>query len=304
MISHIARRLAYGAASLLALIIAVFFLARLTGNPADLYLPVDTSPELREQFSEARGFNQPVLEQFVRFVSDLAHLDFGVSSRNGEPALAIVFRGAPTTLALTGLTMASAILLGIILGALAAIRPNGIFDRVTSVLTVAGSAAPNFWIAIICILFFSIFLHLLPTSGMGGAKYWILPIVVLILRPLGILAQAVRGGMIGALSSAYVKTARAKGVPAVRIIFIHALRNCLLPVVTIAGDQAVALVNGAVIVETMFAFRGLGSLMLDAIQFRDFAVLQTAVILIAIAIFLLNALIDLIYIALDPRVRT
>jgi peptide/nickel transport system permease protein len=143
----------------------------------------------------------------------------------------------------------------------------------------------------------------LPTSGTGSLWHWIMPIGVLLIRPFGLLVQVVRGAMISALSSAYVKTARAKGVRERSVIFVHALRNATLPVITVAGDQAAGIVNGAVIVESVFGFPGVGKLMIDAITQRDFAIIQAAILVTAIAIFVMNIVIDLAYAVLDPRIR-
>jgi peptide/nickel transport system permease protein len=199
--------------------------------------------------------------------------------------------------------MAIVITSALVIGALAAYRPGGMFDRFASITSLAGASAPEFWVAIIGILFFAVALGWLPTSGTGTAWHWVLPVAVLIIRPLGLLMQVVRGAMITALSSAYVKTARAKGVHERAVIFIHALRNAMLPVITVAGDQAIGIVNGAVVVETIFGFPGIGKLMIDAVLQRDFAVVQAAVLVTAVAIFLMNILIDLAYAVLDPRIR-
>jgi peptide/nickel transport system permease protein len=155
----------------------------------------------------------------------------------------------------------------------------------------------------VAILVFAVGLGWFPTSGTGTPLHWIMPVFVLTLRPFGLLVQVVRGSMISALSSAYVKTARAKGVARKRIIFVHALRNALLPVITVAGDQAASLINGAVIVETIFGWPGIGKLMIDAIIRRDFALIQSCVLVTAVAIFILNIVIDLAYALLDPRIR-
>lgn len=177
------------------------------------------------------------------------------------------------------------------------------FDRVASLISLASASIPNFWVAIVGVLVFSVWLRVLPTSGTGTPWHWILPVTVLFIRPCGVLTQVVRSSMIAALASPYVKTAKARGVRPRVMIFGHALRNAMLPVVTIAGDQAAGMINGAVIAETVFGFPGIGKLMIDSIMFRDFAVIQAAVMITALAIFVLNILIDLIYALLDPRVR-
>ena len=199
--------------------------------------------------------------------------------------------------------MTAAVGLAVLVGALAAYRPGGPFDRIASVISLAGASAPDFWVAITGILVFAVMLGWLPTSGTGTPWHWIMPIVVLLIRPFGLLVQVVRGAMISALSSAYVKTARAKGVRERSVIFVHALRNATLPVITVAGDQAAGIVNGAVIVESVFGFPGVGKLMIDAITQRDFAIIQAAILVTAIAIFVMNIVIDLAYAVLDPRIR-
>ncbi len=209
----------------------------------------------------------------------------------------------PTTLLLAAGAMALALVVAIVAGALAAFRPNGVLDRFVNVISLAGASLPNFWLALVSVLVFAVWLKWLPTSGPGGLSHWVLPILVLFVRPCGLIAQVVRGSMISALSSAYVKTARAKGVRTRVIIFVHALRNAMLPVITVAGDQASGMINGAVVVEMIFGLPGIGKLMLDSIQYRDFAVVQGTVIVTAAAIFLMNILIDLAYAVLDPRIK-
>jgi len=236
MIPYLTRRAVHSAFALLGLLIAVFFLARLTGDPTDLFLPTDAS-------------------------------------------------------------------LAVLVGALAAYRPGGLFDRMGSTFALVGASAPDFWVAITAILLFSVTLGWLPTSGTGGFPFWIMPVTVLALRPFGLLVQVTRGAMLDALASAYVKTARAKGVNERTVIFVHALRNACLAVVTVAGTLAVGLINGAVIVETVFGWPGVGKLMIDAVVQRDFAVVQASIMVTAAAIFLMNVLIDLLYVALDPRIR-
>lgn len=297
-------KLGFGLLSLLGLVVLVFFLARLTGDPSALYLPVDATPDARQEFARLHGFDEPLLMQFGHFLIQAIHLDFGQSLRMPEPAIQLVWDAFPVTLMLALCAMLVAMVTAIIVGALAAARPQGVFDRVSNLLSLIGAAAPNFWIALIGVLVFAVWLDVLPTSGIGGPRYWVLPIAVLALRPLGLLTQVVRGAMMTALSSAYVKTARAKGVRSRAIVFVHALRNALLPVITVAGDQAAGMINGAVVIETVFGFPGIGKLLIDSITYRDFAVLQAAVLITAVAILVMNQLIDLLYGVLDPRTRT
>lgn len=303
MSSFIRKRAFASLISLLGLVVMVFFLSRLTGDPASLFLPVDATEQMRAEFRELHGFNDPLLTQFGRYVWDLLHLDFGESIRRARPAIDVVLEAFVWTLQLAVITMALVTTAAIIVGSLAAFRVGGIFDRIASLTSLIGASAPDFWVAIVAIVVFSVGLGWLPTSGTGSVWHWILPITVLFIRPFGLIVQVVRGAMITALSSAYVKTARAKGVKSRPIIFVHALRNAMLPVITVIGDQAAALLNGAVVVETIFGFPGVGKLMIDAILQRDFNVVLAAIMVTALAIFVMNLLIDLAYSALDPRIR-
>ena len=303
MIPYLTRRAMHSAFALLGLTIAVFFLARLTGNPTDLYLPVDASAADRAEFASKHGYDRPATEQFIRFVGDVMEGDLGFSLRKQRPAMEVVLEAYPTTLKLAGVTLFIGISLAVVVGALAAYRPGGVFDRMGSTFALIGASAPDFWVAIIAILFFSVTLRWLPTSGTGGILFWIMPVTILALRPFGLLVQVVRGAMLDALASAYVKTARAKGVGEVGVVFVHALRNACLAVVTVAGNLAVGLINGAVIVETVFGWPGVGKLMIDAVVQRDFAVVQASIMVTATAIFLMNIAIDLLYAVLDPRIR-
>jgi peptide/nickel transport system permease protein len=304
LIRYLGQRAFHSGFALIGLIIAVFFLARLTGDPTNLYLPIDASMEIRNDFRKKHGFDKPATTQFVVFLGDVSQGNLGFSIRKQRPAFDLVLEAYPTTLKLALTTMALVIVCAVTVGALAAYKPGGVFDRTASISSLSTASAPDFWVAITGILVFAVALRLLPTSGMGdGIEYWIMPVVVLMLRPFGLLVQVVRSSMMNALSSAYVKTARAKGMREKRVIYVHALRNALLSIVTVAGDQTVGMINGAVIVETVFGWPGIGKLMVDSVIQRDYAIVQAAIMVTATAIFTLFILIDLIYVALDPRIR-
>lgn len=303
MSSFIRKRVFASLISLIGLVVMVFFLSRLTGDPASLFLPVDATEQMREEFRQIHGLNDPLLTQFGRYAWDLLHLDFGESIRRARPAIDVVLEAFVWTLQLAVITMVLVTAAAIVVGSLAAFRVGGVFDRIASLTSLIGASAPDFWVAIVAIVVFALGLGWLPTSGTGTVWHWILPVAVLFIRPFGLIVQVVRGSMITALSSAYVKTARAKGVRSRPIIFVHALRNAMLPVITVIGDQAAALLNGAVVVETIFGFPGVGKLMIDAILQRDFNVVLAAIMVTALAIFIMNLLIDLAYSALDPRIR-
>lgn len=296
------RRLFFAFMALFGLLILVFLMARLTGDPAVLYLPDTATEAMRDQFREVNGFNDPILVQLYNYILNALQLDFGMSLRRNVPAMQAVLEAFPWTLRLAGVTVFLAMIIAMTVGPLAAYKPGSIFDRLASVLSLAAASMPDFWLAIIGILFFAVTLGILPTSGVGGPVYWILPVGVLMFRITGTTTQVVRGSMISSLASPYVKAAKAKGMPDHRILFVHALRNSVIAAVTVAGDQTRGLINGAVIVETVFGWPGVGKLMIDAISQRDFAVLQAAVLATAAAIFLLNIVLDLIYNVLDPRI--
>ncbi len=184
---YLARRAVASFISLAGLIVLVFFLARLTGDPTNLYLPLDASLEARAEFAAKHGFNDPLIEQFGRFLGDLARFDLGVSIRKARPALEVVLEAFPTTLELAAITMTGAITLAMVVGSLAAVRPGGPFDRIASVISLAGASAPDFWVAITGILLFAVTLGWLPTSGTGTPWHWVMPIAVLLIRPFGLL---------------------------------------------------------------------------------------------------------------------
>lgn len=303
MIKLVGQRAIASLLSLSVLMVMVFFLSRLTGDPAALFLPIDATEQMKEQFRALHGLDRPILEQFGLYVWDVLHLDFGESLRRARPAIDIVLEAYAWTLPLALITMALVIVAAIFLGSIAAFNVGGVIDRGISVVSLIGASAPDFWIAIVAIVVFAINLAWLPTSGVGTPWHWIMPVGILFIRPFGLIVQVVRGSMLSALSAPYVKTARAKGVKNGPLIFVHTLRNAMLPVVTVIGDQAAALLNGAVIVETIFGFPGVGKLMIDSILQRDFNVVMAAILVTAIAIFIMNILIDIAYSILDPRIR-
>lgn len=302
MLQFILRRALHSLIALVGLLIAVFVLTRLTGDPAALYLPEEASAEQRAAYAVQMGYSDPIYMQFFRYVEGLLHFDFGISMRQQRSAMVAVFEAVPTTLLLSTLALTITVVVAVVVGTLAASRPGGLFDRLATTLSLAGASAPDFWIAIVGILLFAVALGWLPTSGIGGPEYWVMPVIVVALRPTGLLTQVVRGTMISVLSSPYVKTAKAKGLGR-RAMLGHALRSSWLPIITVAGDMAVGMINGSIIAETVFGLNGMGKTLIDAILQRDFAVVQSAVLVIAIAIFILNIAIDILYGLVDPRIR-
>ncbi|WP_432512665.1 ABC transporter permease [Kineococcus sp. SYSU DK001] len=304
MLRFAARRALTSLVPLFVVLLGVFLLARLTGDPAALYLPESATAEQRAEFAAANGFDDPWWRQLLDYLAGVLHLDFGTSLRTGEAAATMALRAFPATLQLAATTMLLAVLAAVVIGSWAAFRPNSVADRISSFLSMTAASVPDFWFAITGVLVFAVVLGWLPTSGVdAGAASWVLPILTLVIRPVGVLTQVVRGAMVSALSAPYVRLARSKGADDLRVVTHHALRNAAAPALTVAGDLTVGLVNGAVVVETIFGWPGIGKLMIDSILGRDFAVLQAAVLLTAVTIFVLNILIDIGYALLDARVR-
>lgn len=303
MTSIILRRLKDSSITLVLFLILVFVLARLTGNPADLYLPLNSTQEMRDDFARQHGLDRPIIVQFARFAADLAQLDFGRSLLRERPAMEVALGAFPRTLQLAAVSLPITVVLAVLVGALAAYKPYRLPARCATLGALTIASIPDFWIAIMGVLWLSVTLGWLPTSGTGDWRHWVLPIAALAIKPAGTLAQVVRGAMVQTLASPYIKAARAKGISKAALIFRHAFRNATLPVITVGGEQLTNLLSGAIVVETIFGWPGIGKAMIDAVIQRDFAVVQAAAILIATAIFLLNILIDLLYARLDPRIR-
>jgi len=300
---YVARRLMHSAFVILGVVILVFLLARLTGDPAVLYLPLLAPEELREAFREEHGLNQPIIVQLGQFLWNVAHLDFGDSLWQHRPAMEVVLSRLPLTLELAAVAVVTAMSIAFVLGTLAALRPLSIFDRVVTAISLVGMTVPTFWLGLILIMVFAVYLDLVPTSGTGGLEYLILPGITLTWPILGRMAQVVRVSMLEQLSAPYIVTARAKGLRQRAVLFKHVARNALIPVITVAGATFIGIANGAVIVETVFGWPGIGKLTIDAIARRDFAVIQAVVFVVAVVVVVLNLLLDLAYAAIDPRIR-
>jgi peptide/nickel transport system permease protein len=300
---YIARRLIQSLFVVLAVVILVFILARLTGDPAQLYLPLHATESMREIYRTAHGLDQPILVQLGYFLLDVVRGDFGNSMWQKVPALPLVLQRLPLTLQLAGATIVVSFVLAFVLGSLSALHPLSLIDRATTFVSLVGVTVADFWLALVLILVFAVHLRWLPTSGTGGLAYLVLPGITLAWRPLGRMAQVVRSSVLEQLSGCYVTTARAKGLTEQAVIVKHVMRNAVIPVLTLAGVEFVGLANGAVIVETVFGWPGIGKLTIDALERRDFAVIQACVFVVAILVVVLNLVIDFIYAAVDPRIR-
>ena len=301
--AYLLRRTGYALLALAGLMIAVFFLVRLTGDPVNLYLPVDASQAARDAMRVRLGLDQPVWLQFLDWAGQMLRFDFGTSLWHNRPALEVVLQALPNTLALGAIALTLAFGGAVLFGSLAALKPGSWFDRLVNLVSQAAASVPDFWLGLMGVLVFAVSFRLLPTSGFGGPIYWVLPVACLFARPFGTLVQIVRGSMIEALNASFVRTARAKGAREGRVTFVHALRTALLPAITVTGDLAAQFAGGGGVVEVVFGFPGIGKLLIDGILKRDFALVQASIFCVAVVIFLINILVDVLYAAVDPRVR-
>ena len=270
-------------------------------------MPPETPFEQREIFREEMGFNRPLVVQYLDFAGNAVRGDFGNSFRAARPATEIVMERLPATLLLTVSATIVATLIAIPLGIISAYKRHSIWDNITTIFVVTGQAMPIFWLGLLLIIIFGVNLRWLPPSGYGDLgvdrlKHMIMPVMVLGFFLAPVTERLVRSGMLDALSQDYVRTARAKGLAERIVLFRHAFRNTMIPVITVLGLQFGQLLGGAVITETVFAWPGVGQLAIDSIRNSDFPVTQAVVVILAVMICLVNLAVDLIVGALDPRI--
>lgn len=301
----IIRRTLQGLVVIVGVTIIVFVVTRLVGDPVKFILPLEATEEQRAARSHELGFDRPILTQFGAYVTDLAQLDFGESLwQRGRGTMDIVGQVLPKTFQLVGAGMLLAVVMAVPLGVVSATRPGTVLDRVLVTTSLLGLSVPQFWLGLILIIVFGVELGWLPTSGTGSFKHLILPALTLALPAAGRLAMMVRSSMIDELNKQYVKTAKAKGMPSVRVVGIHALRNGAIPVITLVGWEVIrALAGYTVIVETVFNWPGLGQTAIQAIERQDLFLLQTIVLVVAVMVVIINVLVDVVYKAVDPRIK-
>jgi len=281
-----------------------FLVLRLVpGDPARLMVPPGTSEKVVDSLRRELGTDQPLIVQFGRFLGGLLRGDLGESFRQGRPVLELVLEALPATLALATTTMLTAVLVAVPLGIVAAYRSGGILDRAILIFSLAGQSVPNFWLGVMLVLVFAIRLQWFPAIGMAGPGSIVLPTLTLALILVAILVRTVRQSMLEALNEDYVRTARAKGMPETKVVLVHALKNAAIPLVTILGLQVGFVLGGAFVVELIFDWPGVGLLALEAIDTRDFPVVQGVVILVAAVFTFANLAVDIAYAYLNPRVR-
>ena len=304
MRSYLLRRLWQSAVTLVGVSVLVFVILRvIPGDPAKMLLPEGAPQAAVEELNRHLGLREPLWVQYGIFLRSVVRGDFGQSFQYRAPALDVVVERLPATVQLTLAAMLLTVLFGVSIGVLTAVRQGTGYDYAGTVLAVLGQSLPNFWLGIMLILLFGVTLRWLPTSGFQGWRSLVLPSLTLAAFPTALLARLTRSSVLEILGQDYIRTGRAKGLTERVVVLRHALRNATIPLLTVIGLQIGTLLGGAVITESIFAWPGMGKLVVDAIFFRDFPVVQTILILSATIFVVINLLVDVLYTTLDPRIR-
>ena len=304
MRAYVLRRLGQAALTLIGVSVLVFLILRvLPGDPAKMLLPEGAPESAVEELNRHLGLREPLYLQYALFVRSVFRGDFGQSFQYRASALSVVTERLAATVQLALAAMVLTVGVGVSLGIVAAVRRGTRYDYVSTVMAVLGQSLPNFWLGIMLILLFGVALRWLPTSGFESGRHVILPAVTLAAFPTALVARLTRSSMLEILGRDFIRTGRAKGLAERAVVLRHALRNAAVPVLTVLGLQIGTLLGGAVITESVFAWPGMGKLVVDAIFFRDFPVVQTVLILSATIFVVINLLVDLLYTVIDPRIR-
>ncbi len=304
MLRYIVRRVLFLIPVLLGVAFCVFTLLYLTpGDPARMVLGDMATDEAIKEFRDKEGLNDPYLVQFGNYVWKAINGDIGRSYSTRRPVMKELLTAFPYTLKLSAFAMIIAILIGIPCGIISAIKQYSWFDTITMIFAMVGLSMPVFWLGLLLILLFSVHLRWLPSSGFSTFKAMILPSVALAAQSISMVTRMTRSSMLEVVRADYIRTARAKGQKESVVIWVHALRNALIPVVTLCGLQFGSLLSGAILTETVFAVPGVGQLMIRAIMARDYPMVQGGVLFVAIAFSIVNLLVDLLYAYIDPRIK-
>ena len=303
MTTYVALRVVRAAFTILGVTLVVFVVSRLSGDPASLLLSIYATPEDISRFRAVMGIDQPLHLQYLHFLVEALGGNFGTSFQYHLPALQIVLERLPATLLLTSAAMVFASTLGIVGGVVSAVRPNDRLDGAISLLVLLGQSTPAFWLGLMLITVFAVQLRVLPSSGSGSWQQLLLPAVTLGAYSAASILRLTRVSVRETLGRDYIRSARAKGLHERRVIGVHALKNAAVPIVTLMGLQFATLMSGAVVVESIFAWPGIGRLAVQAIFTRDYPLVQATVFVAAVGFVLINTLVDLLYGVLDPRIR-
>jgi ABC-type dipeptide/oligopeptide/nickel transport system permease component len=300
----LARRLAQLVVVLLGVSAVVFGIVRLTGDPVVVLLGESATPDAVAALRAELGLDRPIYVQYVRFLGAVLRGDFGESLRYRQSALELFVERLPATLELAAAAFGLALAVGLPVGVAAALRPRSALDGLVRLLALIGQAVSGFYLGLVAIIVFGAHLKWLPTGGRGTPVQLLMPAATLAAYQVAVVARFARGAMLEVLGEDYIRTARAKGLARMRIVVVHALRNALIPIVTVLGLQFGTLLSGAVVTETVFSWPGVGRLAVQAIYARDFPVVQVTVLMTAALFVVVNLLTDAVYVLIDPRVRT
>ncbi|MEX2450257.1 MAG: ABC transporter permease [Rhodospirillales bacterium] len=281
-----------------------FLVLKLSGDPIEIMLGDEAEPDVVEYYRVLYGLDRPIHEQYIKYFVGIAHGDLGFSLIDERDVVEMIFEAVPNTLFLGGIALAISLVIGIPLGIIAALNRNKPVDRFVMTFAVFGFSIPNFFLGILLILMFSLWLRWLPSSGMGTVWHIIMPAITLGTSAAGSLARFARSSMLEVLNKSYMRTATAKGVPRRQRIQWHALPNAAIPLVTILGFRIGDLIGGSIVTEAVFAWPGVGRLLVSAVTAKDLAVVQGILLMVAFTMVIANLLVDLIYGWADPRVRT
>lgn len=302
MLAFIIRRLLFTVLIAFFAVSAVFFIVRMTGDPTYLMVPMDASQTVIENFRHKMGFDKPLFYQYTDYIWNLLHGDLGTSLRYNEPALKLVIEALPATALLTLSAMVMSIVIGVPLGIITGIRSGGL-DRVITAVVVFAQGVPNFWLGLMMIYVFSVKFALLPTGGTGSLKHLIMPTIVMGFYTSSRITRVTKSSVSEHFQKEYIQTARAKGLRESAVLIKHCVRNALMPVVTLVGLSVGIYMGGVVITETIFSWPGMGRLIVQSIEMRDFPVVIAAVSLIVVMFSFINLITDIAYAWLDPRIR-
>jgi ABC-type dipeptide/oligopeptide/nickel transport system permease component len=303
MKQYILRRLGYSLLSLFLLSVTIFFFVRVTGDPATLLVEPGASPEDIAAIHHQFGLDRPLLVQYGLFVNSLLHGDLGQSFYYRTSVWELYFSRLPNSLLLAVVAMGLSLLIGIPSGILASVQVGRFWDSFGKIFSLLGLSLPSFWVGLVMILVFSVYLGWLPSSGSGTPWHVIMPAFALGWYFAASHMRLTRSSMLEVLGSEYIKLARLKGLPQKLVVAKHAFKNALIPVLTLAGINLVIMVNVAIVVETVFAWPGVGRLLFEGVSFRDFPIVQGVVIMAGVMIITVNFIVDILYAVIDPRIR-
>lgn len=315
MFKYILNRLFHSAIVMLVISFIVFFIMFKAGDPVQLLLPPDATQQDVIAMQHALGLDQSFIKQYEAFLKNVAHGNLGNSFVYGQPALKVVFERLPATLELSIIAMIVSILLGIPLGVIASIKPESWYSKLIMFLSLTGISVPVFWTGMVLVLVFSVIMGVLPSSGRGevvwfssvftwdGIKHLIMPVLTLAFFQLALILRLTRTGMMEVLMQDYIKLAIAKGVPKKVVVYYHALKNSLIPLITVIGIQFGQLVAFTIVTETIFAWPGTGKLIIDSIQNLDRPIVVAYLLVISFIFVAINFIVDVLYTFVDPRVR-